>query len=954
MMQKMRKCVVVLLIISLFASSIGMVYADTSTTGGGQNSEGDWVYNKDNLNGENTYYYYMEKHQNAAHPKQEISVDIADLTVVPSEYGDSSGTKIIEDASLNIVAVGEELVFKAEVAETGLYAVELDYIPVNDNKGIQYLFSFHVDGEAPFTEANSCVLSRVYTNGPIVTDENTGDHLRPQSTQTPERRTQFLYDQTGTYGTLYFYLEKGAHELSLCFDGTPLRLFGITLKQEPTLISYSDYVESYKKQGAKEITGVKELIEAENYHRQSSSQLWPVADKSSSLTSPFSYDNVLINYGGGSQWKTPGQWISWEVDVPEDGFYNLGFKYRQGYLDGLFSSRRIYIDGEVPFAEMNAVRFNYSSGWKNMILGDEDGNYSIYLKAGKRTITMENVIGDMTSTMSVLSTVIADLNRLYLSVVMITSTDPDKYRDYDIAKQLPTLADELLVNSKLLAEEAKRLESTVGVKGSENAYFEDVAFNLETYAKDVEQMGKGKLTNLKNDINGLSAKLSAYQEQALDIDYFALISADQKMPKATMNFWQWLVYQVKSFFASFKSNEAETVDADHSIRVWINTGIDQFEILKNIVTDFTAETGIHVDLELAQGSLINALAAGTGPDVMLAVNSSTVVNLGLRGAVVDLSQYDEYFDILGQYVEGAEVPFRLEGKYYGMPNTNGCSVMFVRTDIFQNMGLEIPQTWEDMYDVAQVLQRYNMTLGAVPTFANLLYQKGGDYFEYDENGTPTKVLFDQDIAIEAMVQHTEFYTKYGFPISYDFSNRFRTGEMPIGIADYSVYVSLKYTAPEISGLWEMVPMPGTLLEDGSINRTQMDNSGNGAIMLSDCENKDAAWEFIKWWSDSKIQTRYANDIEACLGISGRYSTANLTTLENIGWTQKELNILTTQFENLKFIPIVPGNYYVTRGINNSIRGVVDHGENARELMTEWTIKINDEILRKRTEFDLNN
>lgn len=970
MLQKMRKCVAMLLIISLFASSAGLVYADTPTTSGGQNSEGDWVYNKENLNGEHTYYYYKEKYKDAAHPKQEISVNIAEHTVIASEYGDSSGTKIIEDGSLDIVAVGEQIVFKADVPETGLYAVELDYIPVNDNKGIQYLFSIRVDGETPFTEANSCVLSRVYTNGKIEPDKNTGDDLRPQATQTPERRTQFLYDQTGTYGTLYFYLEQGEHELSLCFDGTPLRLFGLTLKQEPVAPSYADYLEAWKNKGAKDTVGQLKVYQAETYYRQSSSQLWPDADKSSSLTVPFSYDNVLINYGGGSQWKTPGQWITWEIDVPETGFYNLGLKYRQGYLDGLFSSRKIYIDDEVPFAELNAVRFEYSSGWKNKILGNEDGAFNIYLTKGKHYLRMENVIGDMTATMSVLSTVITDLNRLYLNIVMITSADPDQYRDYDIAKQLPTLADELRANAKLMEEEAELLMSTVGAKGSEIAYFEDVAFNLQSYAKDVEQLGKGKLTKLKNDINGLSAKLTTYQEQALDIDYFALFSTDKKMSKATMNVWQWIVYQVKSFIASFNATDARKEESEETLRVWISTGIDQFEILKNIATEFTSETGIHVNLELAQGSLINALAAGTGPDVMLGVNSETIVNLGLRGAVVDLAEYggDEYFELLEQYVEGSEIPFRMEGKYYGVPSTNGCTVMFVRTDIFENMGLEIPQTWEDMYDVAQVLQRYNMTLGAAPSFANLLYQKGGDYFEYDEKGTPTKVLFDQDIAIEAMVQHAEFFTKYGFPISYDFANRFRTGEMPIGLADYSVYVNLKYTAPEISGLWEMVPMPGTLVYDENgdpvpdpnekggqkINRTQMDNTGVGAIMLKDCENKDAAWELIKWWSGHEVQTRYANDLEACLGISGRRATANLKTLENIGWTQKELNILKTQFKNLKFIPIVPGNYYVTRGVNNSIRGVVDHGENARELMTEWTIKVNDEILRKRNEFNLNN
>ena len=87
--------------------------------------------------------------------------------------------------------------------------------------------------------------------------------------------------------------------------------------------------------------------------------------------------------------------------------------------------------------------------------------------------------------------------------------------------------------------------------------------------------------------------------------------------------------------------------------------------------------------------MVNALAAGTGPDVMLGVGSDTVVNLGLRGAVVDLSQFEGFDELLSQYVKGSEIPFRMEGKYYGVPSTNGCTVMFVRTDIFENMGLNM-------------------------------------------------------------------------------------------------------------------------------------------------------------------------------------------------------------------------------------------------------------------------
>ena len=952
MMQTVKKWIVALLVISILASFMGVVPVSAAESG---SDDGDWVYDTDSHASTNTYYYYVQKYQNAGHPDKEVAIDVTQFRLEESEYGES-GTKLYENTEgsekgVYIGAKGEKVVFTVEVPQTGLYCVEMKYFPLSVSSS-QYLFGLLIDGELPFTEANSCVLSRVFENEPIRQDEITGDDLRPQATQTPEWRKQYLYDQTGTYGTLNFYLEAGTHEIAVCFDGTPLLLEGMTLKQEPYLMSYQDYVSIYKQKGYQESENVLKLYQAESYYKQSHSQLWPSADKSSSLTQPFSYDNVRINYGGGSQWKQPGQWISWKIDVPEDGFYNIGYKYRQGYLDGLFSSRKIYIDGEVPFAELNAVRFNYADQWTNLVLGDGTNPYSIYLTKGEHIITMENVVGDLADTMGVLRTVIANLNDLYLSIVMITSSDPDPYRDYYLSKQLPNLSDDLKANAALLAAEAKRLEQIVGKKGAENAYFEDIAYNLTSYADNLGDLTyKDRLTNFKNDINGLSAKLSGYQEQALDIDYIALVSANKSMPKTTMNFWQWLVYQVRSFISSFFEKDYETEEEVKSIRVWISAGIDQFEILKNMITDeFTAETGIQVDLELAQGSLINALAAGTGPDVMINITSDTVVNLALRGAVVDLSQFDGYFDILDEYIDGAEIPFTLEGRYYGVPNTHGCTVMFIRTDIFASMGLEVPQTWDDVYDVAQVLQRYNMSLGSVPSFANLLYQNGGSYFNEDL----TEVMFDTEVAVNALVQHAEFYTKYGFPVSYDFTNRFRTGEMPIGIADYSLYNTLKYTAPEISGLWDMYLVPGTLQSDGTINRTQMDQSGTGVVMLRDAKDQDSAWKFIEWWSGHESQTRYATDVEAAMGIAARYATANKLTLRALGWTTKELAILEDQFSYLKFIPIVPGNYYVTRGLNNSIRGVIDHGENAREMLTEWTIKINEEILRKRNEFYLNN
>jgi len=953
MMQKTKRWISVLLMLTLLFACAVPAFAEES--GDATNADRDWVY-QDTKDGLANYAKYIQQYADAARPETEVSIDITQFRVEqPADTAVQSATGLYQnkegsETGLDIDAKGEKIIFTVNVPKTGLYSVETKYFP-KDETNNQISFSLYIDGELPFVEANSCLLDRVFVNGAVEQDKY-GDDLRPQASQVPQWRTQMLREQTGVYGMLQFYLTEGIHEIAISVEGSPMLLESMTLKQEGYVISYQDYISVYKQKGYEKVENVLEVFQAENYYEQSSSTLWPDYDHTSSKTQPFSYKNNKINFGGGSQWKEPGQWITWEIEAPEDGLYNLGFKYKQGYLDGLFSSRRIYIDGAVPFDEFNAVRFNYTTQWKNMILSDGNEPYSIFLTKGKHYITMENVIGDMSDTFAVLSQTIEELNELYLSIIMITSSEPDPYRDYYLDKQLPNLSSDLMALSERMSNEAKRMEQIVGKKGAENAYFEDVAYNLKSYAENIVDLTyKDRIADMKNDISGLSSKLNEYQRQALDFDYIALISEDREMERPTMNFWEWIVYQVKCFFQSFFTDKYKDEKEEDVITVWMNTGTDQFQILQNMITDeFTPRTGIKVDLKLVQGSLIEAKVSGNGPDIQIGADSNTVVNLGLRGALEDLGQYEDYDEVMAEYMPGSDIPFMLNGKNFGLPNTCPFSVMFVRTDIFESMGLSVPKTWDEVYDVAQVLQRYNMSLGCAASFENLLYQKGGSF--YNEN--LSEVVFTEPEAVEALKQHAEFYTKYGFPITFDFVSRFRTGEMPIALATYNTYSTLRYSAPEISGLWEMFVMPGTLQEDGTIDYTQVDSALTGVIMLESAVKKDDCWEFIKWWCSSEAQTRYALDVEASLGIAARANTANLVTMENLGWTREELAVLKEQASHLEFLPIVPGYYYVTRGLQNAKRGVIYENENARELLSEWNIKINDELLRKRLEFELNN
>lgn len=58
------------------------------------------------------------------------------------------------------------------------------------------------------------------------------------------------------------------------------------------------------------------------------------------------------------------QSMTWRFSVNEDGWYKLGMRCLQNWNDGLAAYRSIKIDGEIPFAEMTAYRFDYLDKWK--------------------------------------------------------------------------------------------------------------------------------------------------------------------------------------------------------------------------------------------------------------------------------------------------------------------------------------------------------------------------------------------------------------------------------------------------------------------------------------------------------------------------------------------------------------------------------------------------------------
>ena len=249
-------------------------------------------------------------------------------------------------------------------------------------------------------------------------------------------------------------------------------------------------------------------------------------------------------------------------------------------------------------------------------------------------------------------------------------------------------------------------------------------------------------------------------------------------------------------------------------------------------------------------------------------------------------------------------------------------------------------------------------------YATLLYQMGGRF--YTDNYTACD--FSTEVAKKAFEQWCSYFSDYSFELAANFSNRFRSGEMPIGISAYTSCNQLSVFASELSGLWTFVPLPGHVRE-GADGKEYVDNTAmatvTGCVMIDNDKNakseaeksirvrKDAcAWEFMRWYTGSEFQADYANEIVSILGIAARPATANKTALESLPWTAEELNSIRAQFENLAAVPNQPGSYYLARYVNFAFLDAYNEGKDASDALLEYVKVINDELTRRREEFGM--
>jgi len=893
-------------------------------------------------------------------PSMLYSAVSSEGTSTESNLGDREGT------FLSLVEEDSWVEYTVDIPEDGFYQLGMSYYALKGKRSA-VVRNIQIDDIYPFFQSKKMEFQRMWNEDGPTSYDNQGNEFNPRRIEVFGWQYREFRDAEGKVSEPFrYYFTKGKHTIRMNAVREPAVIGEFEIFSPVQIPTYSELLKQYEQKGYKAAPSFFHKMQAENATLRSDPTLRRVEDREP-ITEPLNPKAITLNSFGGDAWRKGGQWAEWEFEVPESGLYNLGARFGAWFLNGIPIERMVMIDGEVPFQEMNHAKFPYRQGWRVQSLTDRaDQEYLFWLEKGQHTLRLEVQVGSLGEVFEEIIDTTHKMSLLSREIIQLTGSNPDKNRDWKLERFIPNLIPRLHLMARAIDDAMNMLvdfdvpkdSSEVSTLGEARDLLLGMAEKPETIPSQLAAMTDAQ-ASLGLWINGLST-------QAMTVDYFVIKSPDQPWPKAEAH---WLVRAgttMRDFLYSFTKNYSgigNIYEDEEVLDVWVARGRDWVQIIKQMIDeDFTLETGIKVNVNVVPAGnmqlLLLAQTSGLAPDVALGVEGEVPIDFAVRGGLVDLSQFEDYSDVAQRFRPGALIPYKYNGGNFALPETQNFSMLFYRTDIMEELGItedKIPKTWDQVMDIIPLLQQNGMDFfyphaannpnNAINEFSPFLFQRGGDF--YQDNGAYSDL--DSLAALEAVKLWTGLYTNYKIEKQADFYNRFRTGEMPIGVADYTTYVLLSTAAPELTGWWKMNPIPGLKQSDGQINRST-GGLGQTAIMFKDAKNKDAAWKFMKWWTDADAQERFGSELESLLGVEARWNTANVEALTRLPWQKDDIESVMEQWEWFREREVVLGGYYTTRHIANIWNEIVLNGLNPREAVENAVREINKELRKKREEF----
>lgn len=213
------------------------------------------------------------------------------------------------------------------------------------------------------------------------------------------------------------------------------------------------------------------------------------------------------------------------------------------------------------------------------------------------------------------------------------------------------------------------------------------------------------------------------------------------------------------------------------------------------------------------------------------------------------------------YVPAYLQPSQVGGVQYGLPFAGETTMLFYRTDRFEEAGLDPnspPTTWEEFQQYAEALTdtanaKYGFAVFAPEAayyFYPWLWQAGGEQLNPDD---PNDVIWDSPEGQRA----ADFYANLAQYSPPDLLNATSwDGRVPFANGDVAMYMAGTWFAgtlmtefPDATGLWASAPLP----QDARCATTI---AGDHLVIFKAARNPEAAYKWIEWLSSPENMIGY--------------------------------------------------------------------------------------------------
>ena len=218
-----------------------------------------------------------------------------------------------------------------------------------------------------------------------------------------------------------------------------------------------------------------------------------------------------------------------------------------------------------------------------------------------------------------------------------------------------------------------------------------------------------------------------------------------------------------------KEEEQETEEATGEIEInfpciWVGSD-SKAEVFGKIVESFNAEyEGIYqvniqeeADYDAYEARLRQEITDGAAPDIFTVKTQADVDYYTASGKVADLTEFLSG-DVAENFVEGALEEAQVDGVSYAIPYEMAYVPIMYNGDMFLNNFIEVPTTFEELWEVCDTLQEAGITplcqmTGGGNAWTSMLW------YTYALAATGGENVFDLPYTDEAYVKAAELLKK---------------------------------------------------------------------------------------------------------------------------------------------------------------------------------------------------